>query len=83
MLHLAVPDLGLSVWFEAGLGRRHEAGADVEGTRWNVRKRAGVATQQLPATGRSLVKGAGCGPVAAVRFPPLRQDLTRRSMTYE
>jgi len=32
MLHLAVPDLGLSVWFEAGLRRRRKSGADAEGT---------------------------------------------------
>jgi hypothetical protein len=42
-----------------------------------------VATQHPQAAGRSLVKGTGFGPAAAARFPPLRQDLTRRSMTYE
>jgi len=44
---------------------------------------SGAAIRYSQAAGRSLAKGTGSGLAAAVQFPPLRQDLTRRSMTYE
>jgi len=83
MLHLAAPDPGLSVGSKRAFGRRREAGADVEETEWNVRKRAEMATEHPQATVRSLVNGTGFGSVAAAGVPPLRQELTRRPMTDE
>ena len=52
------------------LDTRRDAGADVEETEWNVRKRAEMATEHPQATVRSLVNGTGFGSVAAAGVPP-------------